>query len=206
MDTRVVITDERNRKAKRILPEEEKPQWWAMSAPYQREMKAKELLDSHGIANFVPMHWEKKVLPRGGWKEVLVPVIHNLIFAYCTKTRIQQVKKGVPYLQFHTRPGDGAAASDRQLRVPIIVPDKQMEDFMRVCGTFSRHLHFYGPDELPDLAAGTPVRIKSGSLKGVEGTFVRIKGHRSRKVVINIPFVASVVPMTIDASEIEEVV
>lgn len=29
--------------------------WFAMSSPYCREMKAKELLDSHGIKNFIPM-------------------------------------------------------------------------------------------------------------------------------------------------------
>lgn len=29
--------------------------WFAMSSPYCREMKAKELLDRHGIKNFIPM-------------------------------------------------------------------------------------------------------------------------------------------------------
>ena len=36
-------------------PDDSNTQWFAMSAPYRRELKAKEMLDNAGIENFVPM-------------------------------------------------------------------------------------------------------------------------------------------------------
>ena len=177
--------------------EPEAPVWFAMSAPYRRELKAKELLDSKGIENYVAMHYVLK--EKGGRKaRVLEPVIHNLIFAHCTKSRIQEVKTGVDYLQYLTMVEDGR-------RVPMVVPDRQMEQFMKVCDTHNSRLRFFKPGEI-NLSQGARVRIIGGEFNGVEGVFIRLAGGRSRSVVVEIPMVASVATTTITPELIERLV
>ena len=93
--------------------------WFAMSSPYCREMKAKELLDSHGIKNFIPMV-RKQVVVDDELETKETPAIHNFIFVHDSYNGIMAVKKGLAYLQFILAPNS-----------PLIVSDRQMEDFIR---------------------------------------------------------------------------
>ena len=83
------------------------PVWFAMSAPYCNEMRAKLLLESKNIECFVPMCYKIVESRLGAKSRKLVPAIHNLIFARSTKERIQEVKEGVRYLQYRVRPEKG---------------------------------------------------------------------------------------------------
>lgn len=194
MDGKIEIIDEERKLARRVQPAPEEPVWFAMSAPYRREKKAQELLDSKGIENYVAMHYET-VVRRGVKKRVRVPVIHNLVFAHCTRSEIDAVKRGVSYLQFHTTRVEGK-------NVPIVVPDAQMEQFRKVCDTFDSDLRFFGPGEV-DLAKGTKVRILEGQFKGVTGTFVRVAGSRTRRVVVEVPLVVYVATAYIAPEDLE---
>ncbi len=194
MADRIEIIDEGKKLARRVPSRPEPVVWFAMSAPYRREAKAQELLDSKGIENYVAMHWQT-VVRRGVKKRVRVPVIHNLVFARCTRSAIDAVKKGVPYLQFHTTLKEGR-------NVPIVVPDAQMEQFIRVCDTMDKDLRFFRPGEV-DLAKGTRVRILEGQFKGVEGTFVRVTGARSRRVVVEVPLVVYVATAYVAPEDLE---
>ena len=68
------------------------PKWFAMSATFGRELKAKELLDEEQVHCFVPMRYE--VIKQGRHKGTrrLVSVINNLIFVYADRKRIQLLK------------------------------------------------------------------------------------------------------------------
>lgn len=90
--------------------------WFAMSSPYCREMKAKELLDSHGIKNFIPMV-RKQVVVDDELETKETPAIHNFIFVHDSYNGIMAVKKGLAYLQFILAPNS-----------PLIVPDRQMSE------------------------------------------------------------------------------
>ncbi len=156
--------------------------WFAMSAPYRNEFKAKTLLDEKGIENYLPCRY-RIITNRSGRKvRKLEPVISNLLFARATRERIQEVKTGVPYLQYRTCPIDGR-------NVPIVVPDRQMEQFIAVCETHNENLIYLQPDEV-DIARGTPVRIIGGAFDGVEGVFVKVKGVRAKRVVVHIEGIA----------------
>ena len=73
--------------------------WFAMSAPYRRELKAMDYLQSKGIECFVPMI-NAIVEKRNGIKQRRqVPAIHNLIFVHSSKAVIQELKRGVDFLQ-----------------------------------------------------------------------------------------------------------
>ncbi len=158
--------------------------WFAMSAPYCNEMRAKLLLESKNIECFVPMCYKIVESRRGVKSRKLVPAIHNLIFAHTSKERIQEVKNGVKYLQYRVRPEGGK-------NIPIVVPDDQMVRFMTVCASDNENLKYLLPSEV-NLAKGTKVRVVGGYFDGIEGTFVKVKGIRSKRVVVSLEGLTSV--------------
>ncbi|MBQ2703904.1 MAG: UpxY family transcription antiterminator [Alistipes sp.] len=158
--------------------------WFAMSAPYCNEMKAKSLLESKNIECFVPMCYKIVESRLGVKSRKLSPAIHNLIFAHTTKKRIQEVKSGIHYLQYRVRPENGK-------NVPIIVPEDQMAQFMAVCANDNENLRYLLPSEV-NLERGTKIRVVGGCFDGVEGTFVKVKGIRSKRVVVSLDGLASV--------------
>lgn len=157
--------------------------WFAMSTPYGNELKAKEYLDRLNITSFIPMSYaisEK----RGRKERKLVPAVRNLLFVYAKKEAIQQAKLRFKYLQYHTKPEQGR-------NVPIVVPDEQMKHFIAIASTNEEHLKYFSSSEI-NFAKGTKVRIHGGSLDGVEGVFVKIKGLRSKRVVVSIDGIVNI--------------
>ena len=169
--------------------------WFAMSAPYRRELIAKEYLDKKGVKCFVPMK-EALVERRNGVKRrQMVPAIHNLIFVHTSKERIKTLKQGVNFLQYHTCPKNGKNA-------PIIVPDAQMQQFITVTCTKNESITYLRPEEV-DIKKGTKVRVHGGAFDGAEGYFVKVQGKRSRRVVMLIEGIAAVALTEISTDFIE---
>lgn len=161
------------------------PVWFAMSATFGRALKVKDFLESRSVRCFVPMKHEVVSAGKQGKVRKLVPAINNLLFVYTTRERIQMLKSEVSYLQYLTRP-------EGSRRVPIVVPDRQMEQFITVCDSYNEKLVYLNPDEI-NLAEGTPVQIVGGAFDGVEGTFVKVEGVRNRRVAVLVPGIAAVV-------------
>lgn len=163
--------------------ETEELMWFAMRVTYRRELEAKRLLDEKGVENFIPMKYEKS--PRTG-KKRLVPVIHNIIFVRATASGIQELKQPtrIPMLQY---------MMDQRLGKKITVPEKQMRTFIAVAGSYDESLRFFGPAEI-NFTKAQKVRITGGLFEGCEGVFVKVKGYRSRKVIVEIKGVVSVHP------------
>ena len=169
--------------------------WFAMSAPYRRELRAKEFLDHKGVECFVPMK-EALVERRSGTKSrKMIPAIHNLVFVHTTKERIKDLKQGVNFLQYHTRPIAGK-------NVPIIVPDYQMQQFIAVTTASNEGLTYLRPEEI-DIKKGTKVRVHGGVFDGTEGYFVKVQGKRSRRVVMLIEGITAVALTEISTDFIE---
>lgn len=169
--------------------------WFAMSAPYRRELKAMDYLQSKGIECFVPMI-NAIVEKRNGIKQRRqVPAIHNLIFVHSSKAIIQELKRGVDFLQYRTTPKNGK-------NIPIIVPDKQMQQFMAVTQAANDGLTYLRPEEV-NISKGTKVRLHGGAFDGTEGIFVKVRGKRNRRVVLLIEGVAAVAMAEISTDFIE---
>lgn len=175
--------------------EKEIPVWFAMSAPYQKELAAKELLAKNDIESFIPMRYTIVLTPDSRKKRMLVPAIHNLIFAHTTRKKIQAVKTGYPYLQYKICRVDGQ-------NIPIVVPDKQMNQFISVCNTCNDDLIYLKPEEV-NLAKGTPVRVVGGTFDGMEGTFVKVTDARRKRVVVLLPGLAAVATAEISSDYIQ---
>ena len=158
-------------------------QWFAMRATYKRELVARDYLAGKGIEVFVPL---KKVVKevRGIKRKLTVPAINNLVFVHARKEELQEAKYGVDYLQYLTRKFEGRS-------IPIIVPDRQMEQFRQVVEDDTIDKTFYAPGEL-DLSAGTRVRIHGGPMDGYTGVLVKVKGKRSKQFLIDVEGTISV--------------
>lgn len=159
-------------------------EWYAMSATFGRAMKAKAILESREVKCFVPMKYTMVNDRRQCKVRKLVPAITNLLFAYTTKSIIQNLKNEIGYLQYLIRPENGR-------NIPITIPEDQMNQFIEVCETLDERLVYLSPDEV-DLERGTRVRIIGGSFDGIEGTFVRVNKARKKKVFVLVKGVVAV--------------
>lgn len=157
--------------------------WFAMSAPYRRELKARDYLTDIGIECFVPMT-RTIVQKQGHKKSALIPAVHNLLFVHTTRNIINRIKKKIEYLQFRTFPSEGR-------NKPITVADRDMEQFMTVTRDRMEEIIYISPDEI-DVKKGTKVRIHGGTFNGITGVLQKIKGKRNRRVVVLIEGVAAV--------------
>ena len=166
--------------------------WYAMRATYRREPDAMRLLEKEKLGCFVPMQY-KISIKKGKKVRALVPVIYNLIFVHAIPSEVKRVKSLVTYLQYIT---------DTRSGQKIIIPDNEMQRFIAVSGTYNDHLMYFQPDEL-NLSKGTKVRVMGGDFEGQEGIFLKVKGARDRRVVIEIQGVIAVAMATIHPDLIE---
>lgn len=168
--------------------------WFAMRATYRRELKAKELMEKLAIEAFVPMRNVIRVKDGHKYKSP-EPAVGSLIFVRSTKRVILEAKKSIPFLQFMMK-------KENDMSVPIVVPDSQMEQFIRVTETMDKGLLFFSPEEL-DLKKGVKVRIHGGLFDKIEGIFLKVKGARSKRVVILLQGVSAVATAEISPDLIE---
>lgn len=168
--------------------------WFAMRATYHRETAVKSLLDLHKIDNYLPMTQKLKV-SHGRKVRVMSPLVSSLIFVYCDKDRLQQFKARVPHLQYMTMPVNGK-------KVPIVVPQSQMDNFVKITSQSAERFVFYKPDEL-DLEKGTLVKIHGGAFDGISGMFMKVAGKRNRRVVVELQGVITVAVECSDANFVE---
>ena len=152
--------------------------WFAMSSPYRRELKARNFLISKNVECFVPMRYAMTEKRNGRKCRQLVPAVHNLIFVHTTRERIKQLKQGVDFLQYRTRPENGK-------NIPITVPHRDMQQFIAITEKNNEELIYLTPGEI-DLKKGTRVRVHGGPFDGTTGIFIKIRGKRSKRVVIEI--------------------
>lgn len=158
--------------------------WFAMSATFGRELKAKEFLDEKQVECFVPMRYEIQKDKKQKTFRQLVSAISNLIFVHTTRKNIQELKTRLPYLHYLTNHTEGR-------NIPIIVPEFQMNQFITVCNTYNDKLVYLAPDEV-NLEKGTRIRIVGGSFDGVEGTFVRVASGRKKRVIVMVDGIVGV--------------
>ncbi|MBR1792246.1 MAG: UpxY family transcription antiterminator [Bacteroidales bacterium] len=165
--------------------------WYPMRVTYQQEMKAKRCLDSIAVENFLPMTYAITDTP-SGTRRVLVPAIHNLLFVRASQQDLTKLKNqyaDLLPLRYMVRPATETRPSEI-----ITVPDKEMDDFVRVASIKDDGVLFLDCGEYLQRP-GTPVRIVEGPLAGVEGVIKRIRKNRQVVVqVANLLAVATYVP------------
>ena len=169
--------------------------WYPLRVTYAREMKVKEYLAGRGIESFIRMRYEQKL--RGEeMVKIQVPVVHNFIFVHISKAELKDIKAASlisPFIRY---------IMNLETRLPLIVPDKQMQDFIAVAGSMDEQLMYLSSAEVA-MKKGDRVRIIGGIWEGVEGKFVRIK--RGLRVVVEIEGIMAVATASLHPSLVEKI-
>ena len=163
---------------------------WYVANTCRQEKKIKQRLDSMGIENFIPFQQIARKI-HGVDKLIEVPVIPNLVFIHTTfkscMSLIQEYAFDMRYLR------------DRETGNFLIVPDKQMNDFMFLLD-FSKEMVEVVNE---NLKKGDKVRVIKGDFAGIEGELIRVKGHK--RVVVRLEWVVSLATAYIPSSFLEKI-
>ena len=163
---------------------------WYVANTCRQEKKIKQRLDSMGIENFIPFQQIARKI-HGVDKLIDVPVSPNLVFIHTTlktcMSLIQEYAFDMRYLR------------DRETGNFLIVPDKQMNDFMFLLD-FSKEMVEVVNE---NLKKGDKVRVIKGDFAGIEGELIRVKGHK--RVVVRLEGVVSLATAYIPGSFLEKI-
>ena len=134
--------------------------WYVARTRHGAEIGVRNRLSALGVEHFVPTR--KRKASRGRTAEE--PLLTCLVFLKATRSQ------ALDLIHF---PGVTAAYMfDCATRQMMVVPEKQMEDFIRV---FEVSLEEGGLVDKP-LSVGEKVRVTQGVLKGVEGYVLELQG------------------------------
>lgn len=128
----------------------------------QWERKAQETLEEMGIDVYAPFREEG-------------PLIPGMIFVHYAQKELQELIAGRSLPLF--------LLNDRTTGQAMVIPDKQMADFMYVTELTGRYSDIQVYDD--KLMPGKKVRVTEGQFAGIEGELIRIQGHK--RVVIRLP-------------------
>lgn len=172
---------------------EKRLRWYAVRVTYSREMIVKSYLDEIGTECYVPMHFAERTY--GGQKrKVWEPLIHNLLFVHTTPENLRVIKAetNLPIRYI----------IDRETGAPTVIPDRQMQDFMAVIATRNEHVEIVEAQKFA-LTGGDRVRVTGGIFAGIEGCYVRHKGHS--KVAVEIGGLATALTAYVPAKYVERI-
>lgn len=135
--------------------------WYAAKVRYGQELVVKRRLESLGIEHFIPTSFSKNT--RG--KVVEKAAINNLVFLRTDKVNALDLVnfKGLP-LKYMI---------DCVTHSMLIVPEKNMSDFMKVFDVSLKEGGLMDTVVVP----GQKVRVEKGPLKGVEGNVLELQGE-----------------------------
>ena len=173
--------------------------WYPMRVTCSREIKVKAELDRLEIENFVPMTYKLVCADNGNPHRELVPAINNLIFVRSTQGRISELKTSNEVLEPLRYMMDHTAEKAHEI---MTVPDRQMENFMRVASMTDDSVMFLDENTIVGKE-GKRVKIMGGMFEGVEGVIRRVK--RCKRVVVALDGIASVAIAYVPAGLLMEV-
>lgn len=150
--------------------------WYVMRSIFKTELKTKAKLDQAGIRAFIPMSRSVKIT-NGRKSTIHVPVVRNLLFVYSDQKTLAPFLTADSKFQYTFRRGG-------QENEPLVVPDHQMQQFINAVELSERPLYFT-PADL-NIAKGTKIRIIGGPLDGTVGMFMKVKGARTKRLVIEL--------------------
>ncbi len=140
------------------------------------EAGIKQKLESCGIRYYQVMKTVVKTV-KGKKCFASEPVIPNLLFVFGEKEQILPHTTIGSNFQFVYNRCSGKQADC------LVVPTKAMDDFIRITRNEETKSQVFIPEEVL-LSKGQKIRIIGGALNGVEGNFVKMKGSRSKKLVV----------------------
>jgi len=165
-------------------------QWYAAKVKYQTERKMKTWLDEQTIENFIP--FRTILIERNGRKiKREKPIIPGLLFIRTNYSTACNLPDGSRIKMFFMR--------NLENHKLLIVPDKQMQDFMFLLDFSESALRL----DNSNLKHGDRVRVIKGDFAGIEGELIRIKGHK--RVVVRLEGLFSLATAYIPSAYLEKI-
>jgi len=170
-----------------MLSESENIFWYVLFAANGKAAKISDYLKTADIECFFPVSYtEKRISNSQLTRYVIQPLIGNLVFVKsskeCLEPHLQEIK-----LRF--RITTDLYYRDLGSREIIVVPETQMQNFIKVAGCRKSRISYLSNEAL-NLEKGRKIRINGGAFDGVEGIFMKIKGNS--QVVVSLPNLFSV--------------
>jgi transcription antitermination factor NusG len=138
--------------------------WFVARTRRNQELSVQKRIESFGIENFVPTRSEVRVYGKRKRmvQKVLIP---NVVFMHTGKEQA--------YSLINDEGLNISFVIDKSTRKTLVVPEKQMHDFMRVCTAGTAETVQLSTET---FAKGDTVQIVEGDFCGVEGELIRHKG------------------------------
>ena len=154
--------------------------WYAMRVTYGRELKIQAAMNGK-FETFIPKCY--KTVERFGKRHYeLTSCISNLLFVYGTKNQIEEERQKQAEIKNDKKWHLLNFIMNHENKM-ITVPNKQMEDFIRVSNLPADELIPLDIREGESLT-GQRVKVIDGPLVGIEGFIKRIEGNK--RVVVTI--------------------
>lgn len=167
----------------KVQKEEEIPHWYALRTTYGREKKAYDYMTAKGITAFYPTKDTVKLI-KGKRKVVTESRLPNIFFAYGTEEQLKSFvydNVNLPFLRFYYR---HVHIGRRIEKIPLIVPDYQMESLKIICASEAEDIILV-PSDVEKFKTGQTVRVIEGVFKGAIGKVVRFQGQQRIGIVID---------------------
>ncbi|MCR9010698.1 UpxY family transcription antiterminator [Gabonibacter sp. KD22] len=172
-----------------VIRDDEK-YWYAAYTRVNQEMSIKKRLDALNVENYLPLQEVVRQEPEGR-KKVRELLVRGLIFLRTDRRTsfvlLNDYSLNIVYIR------------DRETRRSLIIPDKQMKDFMFLLDFSDEVIEVVNKE----LRRGDKVRVIKGPFVGLEGELVRVKGHK--RVVVRLEGVVSIATSYIPGSYIEKI-
>lgn len=159
------------------------PHWYALRTTYGREKKAYDYMTAKGITAFYPTTEVVKLI-KGKRKIVTESRLPNIFFAYGTEEQLKSFvydNVNLPFLRFYYR---HVHVGRRIEKIPLIVPDYQMESLKIICAADADNT-IVSLGEVPKFEKGQLVKVIDGAFKGVIGRVARWQGQQRVGVVVD---------------------
>jgi transcription antitermination factor NusG len=161
--------------------------WYALQTRVHREKVVEHRLRERGVPTFLPVVTEVR-----RWsdrkKKIQFPLFNSYLFVRLTPTKVDRLRiLGVDgVFQFVGSRGEGTPIPDAQIEAVRALVDGQL--------SWSAH---------PFLKIGQRVRIRSGSLAGIEGILVSRSGEST--LVISVDAIQRSMAVRIDGYDVEAI-
>lgn len=140
-------------------------------------------MTAKGITAFYPTINVVKLI-KGKRKVVTESRLPNLFFAYGTEEQLKSFvydNVNLPFLRFYYR---HVHVGRRIEKIPLIVPDYQMESLKIICASDVDNT-IVSLGEVPKFEKGQLVKVVDGVFKGVMGRVARWQGQQRVGVVVD---------------------
>ena len=150
--------------------------WFALKVFFNKVFEMEDELRQKSIESYLPCE-EVLVVRNGVRKKVHRPMVRSLIFFRSTVRQALMLQNDfMGRAMLYTRMKD-------LKKLPVAIPDQEMNIFMLVTSSGERGLEYLGDDH-PKYHRGERVRVIDGPFKGAEGHICRIKKNNCLVVAI----------------------